>query len=63
MKTIEYKTLVVKFKGAFPPTLKVEEVEKSLNGMGEQGWEMVSSIPKQIGASPIEHVLIFKREK
>ena len=62
MKKFEYEVLTIKF-GVFDKRKFAEdELNKQLNEMGKDGWELVTSIKAQYGGSTNEVSLIFKRE-
>ncbi len=63
MKTFEYKTIEISFKGNWFPKMDSEEIQKKLNAEGMQGWELVSTLPKLSGMHPRAFLLIFKRQK
>ena len=44
MEKFEYKTLFTDAKGAFGGNVNQYEFERSLNELGSQGWELVSTV-------------------
>jgi hypothetical protein len=65
MKRFEYKTVSVptKKKNTFAMTyLDKEALNETLKDLGEQAWELVSTIDHNVGGSLFEIVMIFKRE-
>ena len=71
MKKWEYKTLYVgetegrSYESAFPDLHRrrerdEEDLEKELNRLGNQGWEMVAQVEVKARSAPL---IIFKREK
>lgn len=64
----EYKIIEPKLKGQFlKKGWKTEEVEKMLNEMGENGWELVNITPIALqigwGSETSSVYFIFKRQK
>ena len=58
----EYKTLKLNVEGWFGPKFKEEEVDAQLNGMGYDGWELVSAFDTNAGyGATRDLVLLFKR--
>jgi hypothetical protein len=65
MKRFEYKTIKVptKRKNSFSMMYIDQEVlNETLKDLGEQAWDLVSTINHEIGGSLVEVVIIFKRE-
>jgi Domain of unknown function (DUF4177) len=64
MKKFEYKTFEVKRENMWNGyEVNIYEVNQLLQELGEEGWELCSTINK-IGVSPSHSFfLIFKREK
>lgn len=65
MKRFEYKTIKVptKRKNSFSMMYIDQEVlNETLKDLGEQAWDLVSTINNEIGGSLVEVVMIFKRE-
>ena len=65
MKRFEYKTIKVptKSKNSFSMMYIDQEVlNETLKDLGEQAWDLVSTINNEIGGSLVEVVMIFKRE-
>jgi|GEM_PF-1100488 hypothetical protein len=64
MIRFEYKTVSVstKKKNAFSMIyLDKEKLNECLKDLGEQGWELVSTINHNISGSMIEILMVFKR--
>ncbi len=62
MQKFEYKTIKIKPKSAgFSQKLEDENLVEEMNIIGQEGWELVTSIDNKIGGSSISIVLIFKR--
>jgi hypothetical protein len=64
MTRFEYKTISVstKKKNAFSMIyLDKEKLNESLKDLGEQGWELVSTINHNLGGSMVEILMVFKR--
>ena len=49
MKKFEYKTIEVKPKGTWSSKFDIVEIDKILNDMGSQGWELFSMEDRNIG--------------
>ena len=65
MKRFEYKNIKVptKRKNSFSTMYIDHEVlNETLKDLGEQAWDLVSTINNEIGGSLVEVVMIFKRE-
>ena len=66
MKRFEYKTLGIEMstKGKWLKTKAIESTEMvtKLNELGQDGWELVSSIDHAIDGYTIEILLLLKRE-
>lgn len=65
MKRFEYKTIKVptKRKNSFSTMhIDQEALNETLKDLGEQAWDLVSTINNEIGGSLVEVVMIFKRE-
>jgi Domain of unknown function (DUF4177) len=64
MKKFEYKTLPIKRKAGFWEGLNVEiqELENLLAQMGNNGWELTTSLENATHDINQNIVLIFKRE-
>ena len=52
MKRFEYKTVEIKLKGTWNPKFDIADVDKELNKMGSQGWELVSVESRDMGGTP-----------
>lgn len=61
MKKLEYKTIEVQTSG-FMTQINVEETDKILNETGQEGWELVSTVPCTIGGGTTRLYYTFKRE-
>lgn len=62
MKRFEYKTIEIKRKGTWNPQFDLVEIDKMLNEMGRQGWELVDVISRSMGGTPYGFFYTFKRE-
>jgi len=62
MKRFEYKTLKIEPKGFWGTTLDAEEIDKILNELGRQGWEMITMQDLAVGGSSWTFHYTFKRE-
>jgi len=64
MTRFEYKTVDIptKKKNAFS-MLKIdkEKLNQTLKGLGEQGWELMTTIENNFSGSMMENILVFKR--
>ena len=64
MDKFEYKVISYDTKGFFGGNVDTGELEKRLNKLGNDGWEMVSSAStNQSYGSSKSLVFIFKRKK
>ncbi len=60
----EYKTLKHKTKGIFGGKFEENELDRLLNGLGTEGWELVNAFGTNEGyGSTREVVLIMKRQR
>lgn len=64
MEKYEYKTFVYSTKGFMGGLVYEGELQSQLNFLGNEGWELVSSVPTTefLGASK-SIVCFFKRKK
>lgn len=62
MKRFEYKTVKIKLKGTWNPKFDIADIDKELNKMGSQGWELVSVESRDMGGTPYGYFYTFKRE-
>lgn len=63
MKRFEYKTVQVKPKGAWGAKFDIDEINKMLNEMGSQGWELLFIEQQKINYGNTACFLYtFKRE-
>jgi len=62
MKRFEYKTVEIKSKGIWATNFNPEEIDKELNKLGSQGWELVSIGSRDTGGTLIGFFYTFKRE-
>lgn len=62
MKRFEYKTLEIKLKGTWGTKFDTVEIDKALNELGSQGWELVSVESRDMGGTPYGYFYTFKRE-
>ncbi|MBR6706197.1 MAG: DUF4177 domain-containing protein [Clostridia bacterium] len=64
MEKFEYKVVTFDTKGFWGGIVEVQQIEKQLNLLGNDGWEMVSSTStNQSYGSSKSIVCIFKRRK
>lgn len=65
MKKFEYKTLEFEASGIIRPiNINSKKLEKILNEMGEEGWEMIHPVDYATHYGTTEKVILFfKREK
>lgn len=71
MNKYEYKVIALhpKFDGWKTATLKLDQetIEQTLNGLGNDGWELVSTtsytIDMTLGTGTAKIIFVFKREK
>ena len=63
MKYFEYKTVLVSVKGLFNRRMDTSKIDKQLNELGSQGWELVASKSSMPGwGNDAEGIVcIFKR--
>lgn len=60
----EYKTITVSIRGLLEPNVETEVVDRTLNRLGREGWELVSAFDTNIGSGKsCEMVAIFKRPR
>ncbi len=63
MKRFEYKTVEIKPTGTWTSKFDIVEIDKVLNGMGSQGWELVSMEDRNVGYGTTAcFYYTFKRE-
>ncbi|UUV22106.1 DUF4177 domain-containing protein [Paenimyroides aestuarii] len=62
MKRFEYKTIEIKPKGTWSWKFDIVEIDKILNDMGSQGWELVTKESLDTGGTSYSFHLTFKRE-
>lgn len=63
MKRFEYKTVEIKPKGTWQKKFDVTEIDKILNEMGSQGWELVAVEDRNVGYGHTGYFFYtFKRE-
>ncbi len=62
MEKWEYRTIKVEPKGIMGGILDVEDFDYQLNKLGEQGWELVTSVPANyVGMMSFKVYYTFKR--
>lgn len=62
-KIFEYKTITIHPKGTWSSKFDTNEIDKILNEMGQDGWELVSMEDKNFGYGSTEcFYYTFKRE-
>ena len=59
----EYKVLTVKIQPGFDtPKIDDAEIEKTINKLGAEGWELVDVVPNSGGYGHLKsHTLYFKK--
>lgn len=62
MKRFEYKTLKIEPKGFWGTKLDAEEIDKILNELGRQGWEMITMQDLAVHGNSWTFHYTFKRE-
>lgn len=62
MKKFEYKTIKVDSKGNWSIKFNAEEIDKTLNELGSQGWELVNVQDLGVGGTSYSFHYTFKRE-
>lgn len=63
MEKWEYKSIKTKTEGFLGGKLDLNEFEFSLNTLGEQGWELVSTFSTTQGEGSTREVIsVFKRK-
>ena len=61
-KKFEYKTLKIEPKGFWGTKLDADEIDKILNELGQQGWELVSMQDLSVSGSSWTFHYTFKRQ-
>ncbi len=56
----EYRTVVMRVRGMLRPRITQGELDLALNKLGQEGWELITSLTPTEGATRL--VLIFKRQ-
>ena len=61
----EYKVLTLKIDPGFDtPRIDDKEIQKAINRLGSEGWELVNVVPNAGGYGHLKsHTLYFKRTK
>ncbi|SFN51078.1 protein of unknown function [Paenimyroides ummariense] len=62
MKRFEYKTIEIKPKGTWTWKFDIVEIDKILNDMGSQGWELVTTESRDMSGTAYGFHYTFKRE-
>lgn len=62
MKRFEYKTIEIKPTGTWELKVDIAEIDKTLNEMGKQGWELVAVESWGMGGTVYSFHYTFKRE-
>lgn len=63
MKRFEYKVFMTDAKGVWGGKVDVEEYERMLNALGNEGWEMIESTASNQSYGSTRYILtVFKRE-
>lgn len=65
MKRFEYKTYVFEIEQTlfFKSITNTDELDKKINALGRDGWELVTSVNNLRNGFSREIVLLFKRER
>lgn len=65
MKKFEYKTLEVdvSYKLSSSSDLNSKDLEEDLNRLGEEGWELITLLPRPSTQILSKFTLLLKREK
>lgn len=61
-KRFEYKTIEIKPKSMWTATIDIDELDKTLNKFGMDGWEVVSFVPFTATGTTRGLLYTFKRE-
>lgn len=61
-KRFEYKSIEVKPKSMWTVKIDLEELEKQLNCLGMEGWELVAVTPYSSTGTSLGSLYTFKRE-
>ncbi|MFD1771893.1 DUF4177 domain-containing protein [Sphingobacterium suaedae] len=61
MKRYEYKTVKIEPKGFWGTKLEPEEIDKILNELGQQGWELVCMQDLSVNGNSWTFHYTFKR--
>lgn len=63
MKKFEYKTITMDAEGIFGGKINNEKLEKELNRLGSEGWELVSTVTSSVTYGKTAYIVsVFKRE-
>ena len=65
MTRFEYKTVAIpmKRKSRFSMyEFDKEKLDETLRKLGEQGWEMVTTVDRNMSGSMMESLMVFKRK-
>jgi len=62
MKRFEYKTIEIKPTGTWTWKFDIVEIDKILNDMGSQGWELIVMESRDMGGTAHGFHYTFKRE-
>ena len=63
MKKFEYKTVEIVKQGFWKSRFDVVEIDKILNGLGKEGWELICVEDKNVGYGVTDRLYYtFKRE-
>lgn len=64
MDQFEYKTIFTNAKGVFGGKIEQDSMDRQLNQLGDQGWELVSSIASNQSYGNTRWIVsVFKRKK
>ena len=63
MKKFEYRTKIIDAKGMWGGKVNLSEFDKTINEMGNDGWEMVTTTASNEAYGSTRYIIcIFKRE-
>ena len=59
----EYKTITCKKRSFFSGALDAEALTQQLDGLGRDGWELVSICPGSFFGAPVGVIAVLKRQR
>ncbi len=63
MRKFEYKTVKIEPQGFWGTKLDSDKIDKILNDLGDQGWELVAMQDLEMNGNSWSFHYTFKREK